>query len=141
MAEYTVVKVADVPDQGPRFGLEGDYEVRFLRNDLRCEHCGVTYMRLAPNFRQPFGHRHKVQEEIYVLVNGSARVKAGDDVVELEAWTAIRCPNETIRSFEAGPAGAEFVAVGAPNTGPGDAITERGWWGDSTSRRTGDGSP
>ena len=32
--------------------------------------------------------------------------------------------------MEAGPEGAEFVLVGAPNTGPGDAITEPGWWQD-----------
>jgi hypothetical protein len=129
MDDYKVVKVSDVPDQGPNLGVP-ELEIRFLRNDLGCENCGVSYMRLAPNYRQPYGHKHKVQEEIYLLVSGSARVKAGEDVVELEPWTAIRTPNETMRSIESGPEGAEFVVVGAPNTGPGDAINEQGWWSD-----------
>jgi mannose-6-phosphate isomerase-like protein (cupin superfamily) len=130
LSEHTVVKVSDVPDQGPNLGIAPNVEIRFLRNDLNCEHCGVSYMRISPNHRQRSGHRHKVQEEIYVLVSGSARVKAGDDVVELEPWTAIRVPNETTRSIEAGSDGAEFVIVGAPNTGPGDAIDVRDHWTD-----------
>jgi hypothetical protein len=35
-----------------------------------------------------------------------------------------------MRSFEAGSDGAELLAVGAPNTGPGDANVEHGWWSD-----------
>jgi hypothetical protein len=130
MADYTVVKVTDVPDQGPNFGYEGLMETRFMRVDLECEQCGVTYLRLAPSFRIPFGHRHKVQEEVYVLVSGSARVRAGDDVVEVGPWTAVRFSKDTMRGLEAGPEGAEFVLVGAPFTGPGDAITEQDWWTD-----------
>ena len=39
MAEYTVVKVSDVPDQGENLGYDpGQLEIRFLRNDLGCEH-------------------------------------------------------------------------------------------------------
>jgi mannose-6-phosphate isomerase-like protein (cupin superfamily) len=128
LSEHTVVRVSDVPDQGPNLGIAPHVEIRFLRNDLGCENCGVSYMRIAPNYRQESGHRHKVQEEIYVLVSGSARVKAGDDVVELEPWTAIRVPNETVRSLESGPEGAEFLLVGAPNTGPGDAIDVPDHW-------------
>jgi mannose-6-phosphate isomerase-like protein (cupin superfamily) len=130
MAEYKVVRVQDVPDQGPNLGLAPDLELRFLRNDLGCENCGVSYIRLAPNARQPYGHKHKRQEEIYLLVSGSAQIKVGDDVVDLEPWTAVRCPPETMRAFRAGPEGAELVAVGAPNTGPGDGITEPDWWQD-----------
>ena len=130
MADYKVVKVSDVPDQGPNLGVAPHVEIRFLRNDLGCESCGVSYIRLAPNHRQQSGHRHKVQEEIYMLVSGSARAKVGDDIVEMQPWTAVRVPNDTTRAFEAGPEGAEFVAVGAPNTGPGDAIDDPEFWQD-----------
>lgn len=130
MADYKVVKVSDVPDQGPNLGIAPNVEIRFLRNDLGCENCGVSYIRVAPNHRQQSGHRHKVQEEIYMLVSGSARAKVGDDVFEMQPWTAVRVPNDTVRAFEAGPEGAEFVAIGAPNTGPGDAIDEPEFWRD-----------
>jgi hypothetical protein len=35
-----------------------------------------------------------------------------------------------MRSFEAGDDGAEFIAIGAPNTGPGDADMAQDWWSD-----------
>src|SRR5215210_5247297 len=69
MSEYTVVKVADVPDQGPNLGTEGGLEIRFLRNDLNCENCGVSFARYTPGY-QADGHTHNRQEEIYMLVSG-----------------------------------------------------------------------
>src|SRR5215471_12343877 len=121
MAGHAVVNLKrDPEDQAPAFGVSPDFEIRFGREPLGCENCGVSYMRLAPNWRQPFGHAHKVQEEIYVLVNGSARVKVDDDIHDLDLWSAVRIGPGSIRSLEAGPEGAEFVAIGAPNTGPGD---------------------
>jgi hypothetical protein len=49
MAEYTVVKVSDVPDQAANLGHDPEkYEVRFMRNDLGCEHCGVSFARYSP---------------------------------------------------------------------------------------------
>ena len=131
MAGYTVAHLKrDVDDQGPNLGLAPDLELRMARVPLECENCGISYIRLAPGFRQPIGPSHKVQEEVYVLVGGSARVKLDDDVVELEQWTAVRVAPGTMRSFEAGPDGAELIGVGAPNTGPGDAEVVQGWWSD-----------
>jgi hypothetical protein len=63
-------------------------------------------------------------------VSGGARIKLDDDVVELKQCDAVRIAKETMRSFEAGPEGAEILAIGAPNTGPGDAEVTAGWWAD-----------
>jgi uncharacterized cupin superfamily protein len=128
MAGYTVVNLKEVEDQAPRFGLSPNLEARMARVALELENSGVSYQRLAPGFRVPFGHKHKRQEEIYVLLSGSARIKLEDEVVELKPLDAVRVPKDTMRGFEAGPDGAEFLAIGAPNTGPGDAETVDGWW-------------
>jgi mannose-6-phosphate isomerase-like protein (cupin superfamily) len=131
MAGYTKVNLKDdVEDQAPNFGLGGKIEARMARVPLELEQQGVSYQRLAPNFRVPFGHRHKNQEEVYILISGSVRVKLEDEVVELRPFDALRVPNDTTRGFEAGPEGAELIAVGAPNTGPGDAEVENDWWDD-----------
>lgn len=122
MAEYTVVKVADVPDQAENLGHDPkDYEIRFLRNPLGMEHAGVSFARYSPGFTIE-GHSHNRQEEVYLLVSGRAQALVGDnEVVELEPWTAIRFPPETPRALRAvGDEDAIFVAIGAPNTGPGD---------------------
>ncbi len=75
MGDYTKVNLKDVEDQAERFGLAPNIEFRMGRVALELENSGVSYQRLAPDFRIPFGHKHKRQEEVYVLVSGSARMK------------------------------------------------------------------
>jgi mannose-6-phosphate isomerase-like protein (cupin superfamily) len=128
MAGYTIQNLKEVEDQAPNFGLSPQLEARMARVPLELENLGISYQRIAPSFRVPFGHTHNVQEEVYVVVYGSIRAKLDDEVVELKQWDALRVPKETMRSFEGGPEGAEILAVGAPNTGPGDANVEQNWW-------------
>ena len=73
MSEYTVVKVADVADQAENLGHDPEqFEIRFMRNDLGCEHCGVSFARYSKGFAAA-GHTHNAQEEIYMLVSGRAQ--------------------------------------------------------------------
>jgi mannose-6-phosphate isomerase-like protein (cupin superfamily) len=130
MADYTKVNLKDVEDQAPKFGMAPDMEIRMARVPLAMENSGFSYQRLAPNFRLPFGHRHKTQEEVYIVVDGTVRAKVEDDVLELKQWDALRVPKDTMRSFEGGPDGAVLIAIGAPSTGPGDADIEQGWWSE-----------
>jgi mannose-6-phosphate isomerase-like protein (cupin superfamily) len=129
VADYTKVNIKEeVEDQAPNFGLSPDLESRMARVPLKLEGFGVSYQRIAPNFRVPFAHRHKQQEEVYIIVGGGGRAKLGDDIVELKEWDALRVPNDTVRGFEAGPEGMELIAIGAPNTGPGDAELDYDFW-------------
>src|SRR4029077_1419830 len=81
------------------------------------------------------GHKHKNQEEIYVLVSGGARMKIEDEVRDLKPWDAVRVHKDTMRSMEASDEGAVFLIVGAPNTGPGDAEMVQEWWSDYGAAR------
>ena len=128
MSEYTHLNLKEVEDQAPKFGLSPDLEFRMGRVPLDMEQAGLSYIRMASNYRIPFGHNHKNQEEVYVVVAGSGRVKLGDEVRELAPWDAVRVHKDTMRGFEADADGLEMIAIGAPNTGPGDADMEQGWW-------------
>jgi mannose-6-phosphate isomerase-like protein (cupin superfamily) len=129
MADYTKVNLKqDVEDMAVKFGFAPNMEARYARKPLGLENSGVSYFRLAPDFRQPFGHTHAEQEEIYVVISGSARLKAGDDIVELAQYDAIRLPGSTPRGMEAGPEGVEIIAVGAPNTDNKDAEMLQDFW-------------
>jgi uncharacterized cupin superfamily protein len=131
MSDYTHINLRDdVDDQAPNFGLSPNIEARMARVPLGMEYAGISYQRIAPGFRLPFGHKHKNQEEVYVLVSGSARIKLEDEVRELKQWDAVRVHKDTVRGFEAGDEGAELIAIGAPNTGPGDAEIIQDWWSD-----------
>jgi quercetin dioxygenase-like cupin family protein len=131
MSDYTHINLKeDVDDQAPNFGLSPQLETRMARVPLEMENAGLSYIRIAPGFRIPYGHKHKNQEEVYVLVSGNARIKIEDEVRELKQWDAVRLHRDTVRGFEAGDQGAELLAIGAPNTGPGDAEVLQDWWND-----------
>jgi mannose-6-phosphate isomerase-like protein (cupin superfamily) len=125
---YTIVNLKDVEDQAPKFGLSPNLEARFAKGPLDLERSGLSYQRYAPNFRGPFGHRHDEQEEIYVILSGTARLKLEDDVVELSELDAVRVSPGTMRAVEAGPDGVELLAYGAPI--PDEAEMTPGWWSE-----------
>jgi mannose-6-phosphate isomerase-like protein (cupin superfamily) len=130
MANYTKLNLREVEDQAPKFDLSPELEFRSARVPLELENAGLSYLRVAPNYRMPFGHRHNVQEEVYIVLDGSARLKLDDEIIELRPWDAVRVAKETVRNFEGGPEGATVIAFGAPNTGPGDGPPIPGWWSD-----------
>jgi mannose-6-phosphate isomerase-like protein (cupin superfamily) len=118
-----------VENQAPKFDMPAEMDVRFARSALEGVTLGLSLMKLAPNFRIPFGHKHGAQEEIYVVVRGSARIKVDDEIVELGEWDAIRFDKDTMRNVEAGPAGVEYLAFGAGDD-PTDAEMAPGWWSE-----------
>ena len=130
MADYTRKNLKEIEDQAQKFGLSPNLEFRVPGDELDAENSAISYLRVAPNFRLPFGHTHKEQEEVYVLLSGSARLKLDDEVLELAPWDVVRIPKETVRNVEGGPEGAELLLIGAPKTGPGDADVQPEWWTD-----------
>ena len=122
----------DVEDSAPKFNMPEEMEARFGRTALDGETLGLSYLKLDSGFRIPFGHKHEGQEEVYVVVRGSARIKVEDEIVEVGEWDAIRFDKDTMRDVEAGPDGVEYLAFGA-GTDPMDAEMVQGWWDDKES--------
>ena len=125
---YTAVNLKEVDDRAPSMGYAPNLEARLAREALGLERSGMSYFRLAPGFRLPFGHHHDVQEEVYVVVTGTACAKVDDDLVELKAFDALRVAPSAVRAIEAGANGAELVVFGAPQTERSDVTLQQGWW-------------
>ena len=124
---------ADLEDVGARFDGAPDLEFRLATVALGLEESGLGYQRVPPGYRFPYGHTHKTQEEVYVVVAGSGRMKLDDEIVALAEWDVVRIPPGTWRGYEAGPDGLELLVFGAP--GLGDAVRadvegQRDWWTD-----------
>jgi mannose-6-phosphate isomerase-like protein (cupin superfamily) len=122
---------ADLEDIGSRFDGVPDLEFRLATDALELEQSGLCYQRVPPGYRFPYGHTHKRQEEVYVVVRGSGRMKLDDEIVELEEWDAVRVPPGTWRGYEAGPKGLEILVIGAPSLGEDrreDVDGRRDWW-------------
>lgn len=128
MAAYTKKNLrGEVEDQAPNFGMPTEMQARFARTPIKGETLGLSLFTLEPNFRIPFGHKHETQEEVYVIVRGSGRIKVEDDVVEVGQWDAIRFDKDTMRDVEAGPEGIEYVAFGAGEDAR-EVEMVQNWW-------------
>ncbi|HEY7631311.1 MAG TPA: hypothetical protein VH817_11440 [Thermoleophilaceae bacterium] len=129
MPDYTIVNLLEIDDtvQGRLPGLEG----RFGRSSLGSRDLGVSHWRYAPDTRNPGGHSHREQEEAYVVVAGSGRVRLDDEIHEIRQWDVIRVAPEVVRSFESGPEGLDLIAVGGPKPEGGDGVPSDTPWPDS----------
>jgi quercetin dioxygenase-like cupin family protein len=129
MPDYAIVNLLEIGDsvEGRVPGLEG----RFSRKHLGSRDLGVSHWRYAPNTRNPSGHSHREQEEAYVVIAGSGRVRLDDEVRDIRQWDVVRVAPEVVRAFEAGPAGLELLAVGGPKPEGGDGVRSDAPWPDT----------
>ena len=129
MADYKIVNLLEIDDSvdGRIAGLEG----RFSRKYLGSRDLGVSHWRYAPNTRNPSAHSHREQEEAYVVVSGSGRVRLDGEIREIRQWDVVRVAPEVVRAFEAGPEGLELIAVGGPKPEGGDGVRSDSPWPDA----------
>jgi len=88
----------------------------------------VTFMRYDANVRSPKAHSHREQEEAYVVVSGSGRIRLDDAVHDLRQWDVVRVSPTTVRAFEAGDEGLELIAVGSDRPEGGDGVFAETAW-------------
>lgn len=129
MPDYAIVNLLELEDsaQGRVPGMEG----RFSRKHLGSRDLGVSHWRYAPGTRNPGAHSHREQEEAYVVVSGSGRVRLDDEIHDIRRWDVIRVAPEVVRSFESGPDGLELIAVGGPKPAEGDGVRSDSPWPDA----------
>ena len=120
---WTHVNLRELPDSG-----DDSLESRFGRKALAAEHLGVSYFRYRPGFRLETGHTHRSQEEVYVVVGGSGKLRLDDEVLELRPWDAVRVAPGVVRGLEGGPDGLEVIAVGSDRPPEGDVEHVQDWW-------------
>jgi mannose-6-phosphate isomerase-like protein (cupin superfamily) len=123
---YTHKQLTEVEDSAPKFGYEEVQEARFATGDLESEEIGVSHLRVKPDQRQGFAHKHDEAEEIYVVVEGSGRVKLDDEIVDLALLDAIRVSPGVTRQFEGGPDGIGLIVFGAHHENDGELVQD--WW-------------
>jgi mannose-6-phosphate isomerase-like protein (cupin superfamily) len=128
MSDYTKKNLSEIPNSAADRGTSID--ARFARSHIDSEHLGISLFRIEPNFRIPFAHRHREQEEAYVVVEGSGRMRLDDDIVELGQWDIIRVAPHVVRSFEAGPDGLAYIAVGNDRPEGCDGEMVQDFWTD-----------
>jgi mannose-6-phosphate isomerase-like protein (cupin superfamily) len=106
----------------------GDYTVRRIdemdagfaghfmraRSSLGVTSFGLSILELGPNFAGYPEHSHEIdrQEEVFVVLDGSATLMIDGDQLELDRDTLIRVGWECRRKVIAGPEGVRFLVIG-----------------------------
>jgi mannose-6-phosphate isomerase-like protein (cupin superfamily) len=92
--------------------LAENQEARFPGGELGTSATGLAYLKIKPRKREPFAHRHRRAEEIFVVLSGTGRVKPDKELVDLSPRDAVRVGPDVTRALEAGDAGLEILVFG-----------------------------
>ena len=85
----------DLEDFGSRFDGAPDLEFRMATEALELEKSGLSYQRVPPGYRFPYGHTHKKQEEVYVVLRGSGRMSS--TTKSSSSRNGTRCASRPVR--------------------------------------------
>ena len=110
MSDYTIVRVEDVDD------ILGDYpgEMQPMTAALGNEQVAITHRRMPQHTggKGGYGHRHKTQEEVYFVIDGTLQFKLEDDVIDVGPGTAVRVAPEVVRSvWNEGPGDVNLIII------------------------------
>jgi uncharacterized cupin superfamily protein len=85
-----------------------------LARQLGAATLGARLWRLRPG-QASTRHRHRTQAELYVLLEGTGRMHAGDELLTLEPLSAVLVEPDTVRQlFNDTDADALWLVTGAP---------------------------
>ena len=121
---YAKKNLLDVKDSAAGHGLSSHQEARFPQQDLGAEQTGMNFLIVKPGQREAFAHRHRTAEEIYVVIEGTGRVKLDEDLVELAPLDAVRVSPGVARSFEAGSTGLRVLIFGPRVESDGEMVQD-----------------
>jgi uncharacterized cupin superfamily protein len=127
MSAYAIVNLKEEVEDSWSESAPGT-EGRFARKHLDSEHLGVSYLRYRPGVRSSRAHSHREQEEAYVVISGSGRVRLDDEIRDIRCWDVVRVNPATVRAFEAGDDGLELIAIGSDRPDGGDGVlVDQAW--------------
>lgn len=97
MSNYTITKFADVENSFAKKGWPG--EMKFLKNPLETEQVGLSYRKMPPQSgaKGGYGHKHKTQEEVFVVLSGTVQFKLDDEIVDVAGPAAVRIAPPVVR--------------------------------------------
>ncbi len=127
MSAYTITAATDVPD------VLGDYpgEMHMLTMGMDSEQVAFTYRRMPPQTggKGGYGHSHKTQEEVFLVISGTLQFKLGDEIVDVGPYTAVRIAPATVRSvWNEGPEDVELVMCSPRGDTREDVVKHEGFW-------------
>lgn len=73
----------------------------FAKDHLGLTSMQVSYTKLPAGASIPFTHKHKENEELYIIVSGKGQVLIDDDIIDVEEGSSIRVAPDGDRCLRA----------------------------------------
>jgi mannose-6-phosphate isomerase-like protein (cupin superfamily) len=128
MPNWTIKPLAEVRD------VLGDYpgEMRMTTGEVGAEQVALTYRRMPAGTggKGSYGHAHKTQEEIYLVLAGTLQFKLDDEIIDVPDHTVVRVAPEVVRSvWNEGPDDVELVIASVKvEDARADAVYSENFW-------------
>lgn len=130
MSDYTIAEREGATDY--MAGYSGFGEMLSYTGALETEQVALTWRRMPPGTggRGSYGHRHRTQEEVYLVLAGTVTFKVGDDLFEAGPGTAVRVAPQALRSIHNDADADADLVICSPRAEDLAAETERveGFW-------------
>ena len=123
----------DLEDIGSRFDGAPDLEFRAATKALALEKSALSYQRVPPGYRFPYGHTHMKQEEVYVSPARERADEARRRDRRAQGMGRSPGPARHVARLRGQAKGLEILVIGAPNLGEDpreDVDGQRDWWAD-----------
>jgi quercetin dioxygenase-like cupin family protein len=123
MGQVTIKHVEELGYYSGEHAIEG-IKFRYAAKELGVSAWGMNVLELAPQCTRYPEHDHQGdgQEEVYVILRGSARLRLGSDERRLGAGALVRVPPDQRRAWLTDDEGALILAIGAT---PGQAYAPK----------------
>ena len=86
----------------------------FLHDVLELTGCEISVNAVPKGFKIPFNHRHKQNEEVYIVLKGEGIITVDGEAVNVKEGSAVKIMPEASRTIENTSDGIfEFICVQA----------------------------
>lgn len=75
----------------------------FLKEDLNLTGTEISLNRMAAGTETPFSHKHKQNEEIYIVVKGKGQFLVDGEMIEVQEGSVLRVATDGDRAWRADP--------------------------------------
>lgn len=80
----------------PNFKIDGK---KFIKDELELTSAEISFNTMQPKTAIPFIHKHKENEEIYIVIKGKGQLLLDDHYVDMEEGTIVRVATNTERAI------------------------------------------
>lgn len=96
-----------------KMSLPSDAARTELHDSLKLTGCEVSFNQLPAGAAIPFVHKHKENEELYLVVKGSGEFFVDGEITPVKAGDCVRIDPEGERCIKAGSEGLSYYCIQA----------------------------